>query len=62
MIDYELMRDQLEERRRRAEHRARVRRTLAESGAPRRSWPEAVRSMTGLRVARMGLWLAGVHR
>jgi hypothetical protein len=63
MIDYELVRDGLEERRQRALHRAEVRRLLAGSreGRARRRWTAAVRSALGTGLARFGLWLAGVR-
>jgi hypothetical protein len=61
MIDYELMRSELEERLRRAERGAELRRLM---GGPRRSvagrgWTAAVRTAVGLGVARLGLLLAG---
>jgi hypothetical protein len=61
MIDYYLVREDLDERLRRAQHRADVRRMLARSGpAPaRRPWTAAVRSSVGLGVVRLGLRLAG---
>ena len=61
MIDYELMRDELEERRRLALRRAEVRRMVAESGSDlaRQPWTAAMRSAVGLGVARLGLRLAG---
>ena len=64
MMDYELMRAELEERRRRAERGAEVRRMLAGSGADpaARRWAAAVRSAVGLGVARFGLRLAGAAR
>lgn len=61
MIDYELVRDQLAERRRRAQHRAEVRRLLAGSREElaRRRWMAEARRALGLGMARLGLWLAG---
>lgn len=53
MIDYELMRSELEERRARARRAAETRRLVA--GSARRPW----RSAVGLGVARLGLRLAG---
>jgi len=61
MIDYEMVRDHLEELRRQALHRAEVRRLLAGSGSDlaRVPWTAAMRSAVGLSVARLGLRLAG---
>ncbi|HXM55166.1 MAG TPA: hypothetical protein VOB72_07225 [Candidatus Dormibacteraeota bacterium] len=56
MIDYELMRRELEERQLRARRANEARRLLA-SGGGRRPW--SVRSAVGLGVARIGLRLAG---
>jgi hypothetical protein len=54
MIDYELMRSELEERQSRARRAAEVRRMLA-GGAVGQSW----RNVVGLGMARLGLRLAG---
>jgi phosphatidylserine/phosphatidylglycerophosphate/cardiolipin synthase-like enzyme len=63
MIDQELMRDQLDELRRRAERGAEVRRLLAGTGdRPVLRRASAARSALGLGIARVGLWLAGAYR